>query len=209
MRIKTFNRADTALDEHYDLLAAGFDENETISYSKELRGETNALKELAKMTENIDKALIYAVDTDNYGIIKHSAAVFENGKLLGISDMTVSYSYDSYMPGANGKLYDLKCGKIGVGLGDDITSFELMRAFAICGAEAVIILQKSNTKEMSGILIKAYAYLLGIPFMLIGKNSVIAADPQGKPVYGDENGIYELMPANEYALKTVKVRSTR
>ncbi|MDD7186130.1 MAG: hypothetical protein PUH93_00090, partial [Clostridia bacterium] len=73
-----------------DLVVMGFNGNEAIKYSKELRGETNKLKQLAAYSETIEKTIVSAFDTDNYGIIKHSAGIFDDGKLLGISDMTVS-----------------------------------------------------------------------------------------------------------------------
>lgn len=208
MKIKIFN-PESIDGDGYDVLVSPFADGETINYAKELKGDTTALKDLAAMTDYTDKSLVYAADTDNYGIIKRSAAVFENGKLLGISDATVAYSYDEHMPGANGKLYDLKSGKIGVSVDGDITAFELMRAFAICGAEAVIAVKKTKNKEIGGFLLRAYSYLLGIPFLLCAKDGVYAFDPQGNPITPDENGVYTLLPANEYALKTIKIRSTR
>lgn len=213
MKIKTLNgNDDFALDElngdYFDILAVGFNPDERIKYSKELRGETNTLKNLAEATKD-GGALIYAVDTDNYGIIKHSAAVFENGKLLGISDMTESYSDTPYMPGANGKLYDLHYGKVGLAVGDDVLSYELMKSFAVCGAEAIVAIIQSKIKETSAIVIRAYSYLLGLPVILIGENETICSDPKGRLTKKDENGIFTLTPLSEYALKTVKIRFER
>lgn len=192
-----------------ELLAVGYADGEVIKYVKELRGETNILKDLSEISVKCDLPLIYAADTDNYGVLKRSAAVLENGKLLGISDMTVAYSDSPLAIGANGKLYDLKCGKVAVAIGDDLLSYELMRAFAVCGAEAVIAFQKNKLSEVSGILLRAYAYLTGLPFLLIAKNGVICASPQGKLSLPDENGLYDLTPLTGYALKIVKVRSER
>ena len=190
-----------------ELLAVGYTDGEIIKYVKELRGETNILKNLSEISVKCDLPLIYAADTDNYGVLKRSAAVLENGKLLGISDMTVAYSDSPLAIGANGKLYDLKCGKVAVAIGDDLLSYELMRAFAVCGAEAVIAFHKLS--EVSGILLRAYAYLTGLPFLLIAKNGVLCASPQGKLSLPDENGLYDLTPLTGYALKIVKVRSER
>ena len=149
MKIKTLKGSvDFTFDElngdRFDILAVGFRANERINYSKELRGETNTLKNFAEATKD-GGALIYAIDTDNYGIIKHSAAVFENGKLLGISDMTESYSDTPYMPGANGKLYDLQCGKIGLAVGDDILSYELV--CGLRGGSDCCCYQKQNKRN--------------------------------------------------------------
>ena len=123
-------------NQDYDIVVNGFNQTERIRYSKELNGETCRLKTLAECSENTAKTYICAFDTDNYGIIKHSAGVFDCGKLLGISDMTVAYSGSPYMPGAHGKLYDTKSGKIAVAIGDDLFRYELFKSFAVCGAEA-------------------------------------------------------------------------
>lgn len=213
MKIKTLKGSvnftfDELNGDRFDILAVGFRANERINYSKELRGETNTLKNFAETTKD-GGALIYAIDTDNYGIIKHSAAVFENGKLLGISDMTESYSDTPYMPGANGKLYDLQCGKIGLAVGDDILSYELMKSFAVCGAEAIVAVTKNKIKETSAIVIRAYSYLLGLPVILTGENETICAAPNGRLTEKDKDGIYTLTPLREYALKTVKIRFER
>lgn len=213
MKIKTLNsNGSFALDElnenRFDVLVVGFNDDEKIKYSKELRGETNVLKNLAEATKD-GGALIYAADTDNYGIIKHSAAVFENGKLLGISDMTETYSDTIYMPGANGKLYDLHCGKIGLAVGDDILSYELIKSFAVCGAEAIVAITRFRLTETNSIVIRAYAYLLGIPVVLICKDESVCSDPKGNLIKKDENGNFTLIPLSEYALKTVKIRFER
>jgi hypothetical protein len=213
LKIKTLNdnaalNYDDIGDDYFDLLVVGFGGDERIRYAKELRGETNVLKNLAAATEE-DKALIYAADTDNYGIIKHSAAVFENGKLLGISDMTTAYSDTPYMPGANGKLYDMKFGKIGLAVGDDLLSYDLMRSFAVCGADAVIAITRLDVKETDAILVRAYSYLLGLPFLLVGSTKNVCSDPKGNLTAKDENGAYTLTPLRDYALKTVKIRFER
>ena len=192
-----------------DLLVAGFEDGEIVKYAKELRGETTILKDLSEISEKCGIALIYGVDTDNYGVIKRSAATFENGKLLGISDMTVALSDSPYAIGANGKLYDFGFGKVAVAIGDDLLSYELMRAFAVCGAEAIVVLQKSKLTQISGVLLRAYAYLTGLPFLLVAKNGVLCAKPDGELAEENPDGEYELTPLSSYALKIVKIRSER
>ena len=107
-------------NQDYNLVVMGFNGAEKVKYSKELSGETTKLKDLADYSETSEKTLVAAFDTDNYGIIKHSAGVFDGGKLLGISDMTVAYSDSPYMPGAHGKLYDTAFGKKAVAVGDHL-----------------------------------------------------------------------------------------
>ena len=69
----------------FDIYVNGFNGCETIKYGKELSGQTNLLKGLSRLTEDCDKTIISAFDTDNYGIKKQSVGVFEKGETeLGI-----------------------------------------------------------------------------------------------------------------------------
>jgi hypothetical protein len=70
----------------FDLYLNGFNNCETIKYGKELSGQTAILKSLCEVSKNTNKPIITAFDTDNYGILKQSVGVFENGKLLMISE---------------------------------------------------------------------------------------------------------------------------
>lgn len=191
--------------EDYNLAVIGFSGTDRVKYSKELSGETSRLKDLADYSEKTEKTLISAFDTDNYGIIKHSAGVFDNGKLLGISDMTVSYSASPYMPGAHGKLYSSSAGKIAVAIGDDIFRFELFKSFAICGAETVIVIRNDDAQEIHTVLTRAYAYLLGFPILLVNKNNACSINVKGEinPPNGD---IFELIPLYDFSLKTTKIK---
>ena len=179
--------------------------NETVKYSKELRGETNYLKNLAKMSEKIGCAVISPFDTDNYGVQRRSCGVFENGKLLGISDMTVSYESSQFMPGNHGKIYYLNCGKIAVAVEDDLYRYELFKSFAVCGAEAVIIPKKKIKPEIDGIIIRAMSYLLGLPVLIFGNKKVLASNVKGELIE-EKGGSYILQPLNEFTLKTTKIR---
>lgn len=192
-------------NQDYDIVVNGFNQTERIRYSKELNGETCRLKTLAECSENTAKTYICAFDTDNYGIIKHSAGVFDCGKLLGISDMTVAYSGSPYMPGAHGKLYDTKSGKIAVAIGDDLYRYELFKSFAVCGAEAVIAIRQDGSSEMNGVLLRAYSYLLGFPILLVSKDKAIASNVKGELIEPKDD-VFELVPLFEFSIKTTKIK---
>ena len=192
----------------FDLLINGFNDCKKIRYSKELKGETSTLKQLTLMSEKGKKTLISAFDTDNFGIIRHSAGVFDKGKLLGISDMTVCYDDSVYMPGGGGKLYDTACGKIAVAVGDDIYSFGLFKSFAVFGAEITVAVCNQRKKEINSILIRAYSYLLGVPTVLLFNGGAYIADVNGDllTVGEKDESVINVEPYTEFILKTAKSR---
>ena len=91
-----------------------------VKYSKELNGQSQVLKDLCNLSLKNKKPIVSAFDTDNYGILKKSAGVFENGKLLGITDSLIAIENCDYTVGTSSKLYDLSVGKIGVTIQDDL-----------------------------------------------------------------------------------------
>lgn len=192
-------------NQDYNLVVMGFNGAEKVKYSKELSGETTKLKDLADYSETSEKTLVAAFDTDNYGIIKHSAGVFDGGKLLGISDMTVAYSDSPYMPRAHGKLYDTACGKIAVAIGDDLLRFELFKSFAVCGAETVIAVRKGESSEINTVLLRAYSYLLGFPILLVCKDKTFASNVKGELVEPKDD-VFELVPIYDFSIKTTKIK---
>ena len=94
----------TCLNGDFDLYLNGFNGCDCVKYGKELSGQTNTLKSLCQLSEKTDKTFLSAFNTDNYGILKQSVGVFDKGKLLGISDSSVSFSDSGFMPGSGGIL---------------------------------------------------------------------------------------------------------
>jgi len=191
-----------------DILVFGFKSIGIIKYRKELSGETDYFKQIADLSEKLNRAVLCSCDTDNYGILRRSVAVAEKGKLLGISDMSLSLNDSGVMPGGGQTLYDIACGKIGVLVGDDFYSYEKLKAFAVCGADAIICIQKDVKKEISDILLRAYSYLLGIPVCLITDGAAAAAENTGEIIYNTaaDTCCFNVRFNSEYNLITTKTR---
>ncbi len=186
------------------------DEYRTIKYKKELSGENTELKTLAILSEKTSAVVICPFDTDNYGVFRHSAGVFDNGKLLGISDMTVTYEDSPYMPGVNAGTYETDFGKIAIAVGDDFYSYELLRSYAVCGVKVVFAIKRSGMAEMDRIVLRAYSYLLGIPVVLVAGERTVATDFKGN-VVGDFHGEgdFSVEPIGEYYLKISRTRFSK
>ena len=190
------------LEGDFDLYVNGFNGCERIKYGKELSGQTTHLKNLCRLSESSGKTILSAFDTDNYGILKHSVGVFDKGKLLGISDTSVSYSDSAYMPGSGAKLYQTNSCKMGVAVGDDLFSFELFKSLAVC--EIIIAISDFKKKEINSILIRAYSFLLGVPTVLLFNKGAYVSDVNGDLVSCKDENVVEVEPYTDFILKTTK-----
>ncbi|MBR1676788.1 MAG: hypothetical protein IJ706_05700 [Clostridia bacterium] len=207
MRIKVFSFDEQISGGDFDLAVNGF-LPKPVRYKRELSGESNVLKELAELSKNVGAAIVCPFDTDNYGIMKKSAGVFEGGKLLGISDMNVAYADSPYMPSASGKIYSVGGDKFALAIEDDMYSYEILKAYAICGADAVIFLKK-NHGEMDGTVIRAFCYSLGLSAMFISPKTHFAFNSKGQNVEPDGDGVYDLISVAEYNLEIRKTKFTK
>ncbi|MBR2384554.1 MAG: hypothetical protein IKA99_02985 [Clostridia bacterium] len=199
----------TILNGDFQILINGFNGCERVKYGKELSGQTNVLKSLCNLSKCSEKIIISAFDTDNYGVLKQSVGVFEDGKLLGISDMSVCLGDTAYLPGSGGKLYQTNTCKIGTVIGDDVYSFNLFKSLAVCGAEVIVALSDFSKKEINSILIRAYSFLLGVPTILLYKNGAYVSNVNGELVLPIEENVYEVEPYTDFMLKITKTRLKR
>lgn len=209
MKVKVLTDIFNLSSDGADVIIAPCD-TPTVYYKRELTGETSNLKKLAKLTENKNFALISPFDTDNYGIVKRSAGVFSDGKLVGISDMTTAFEDSPYMPSASSSLYHLKCGKIGVAVSDDLYSYELFRSFTVCGANLCVVLKNDKFKQTDEIVVRAYSYLLGIPIVYYSKNFRFNSNCKGEIVdKSNSDSVFETLTAVEYHIKFSRTRFSR
>lgn len=158
----------------------GFNSIGKVSYKHELSGAENKLPDLASFSKRVKKVVIAGAVTDNYGILKQSVIIAEDGKLLGISDMTLSINSTDYSGGGSFKVYQTKVGRIGLLVGDDIINLDGVKAMSLCDADLIVAVVQSEEKPQYNFLIRAYAYLFGVPIMLLTKTGVIASDMSGE-----------------------------
>ena len=158
----------------------GFNSFGKVSYKHELSGADNKLPDLASFSRKVKKVVIAGAVTDNYGILKQSLIIAENGKLLGISDMTLSINQTEYLGGGSFKVYQTEVGRIGLLVGDDIINLDGVKAMSLCDADLIVAVVQNEEKPQYNFLIRAYAYLFGVPVMLLSKTGVIASDMSGE-----------------------------
>lgn len=186
----------------------GFNGIDKINYKYELNGGENKLSNLAKLSKETGKVIISGTITDNYGILRRSAVIAERGKLLGITDMRLTINDSSFSGGGAQRVYQTQAGRIGVLVGDDILDFEGVRAMSLCDADFIVAIIHSEQKPEHNFLIRSYAYLFGLPILLINSTNVIASDYNGEICGGSlENFTHIPLPLKRsYRLVLTKQR---
>lgn len=161
-------------------LIFGFNGVKKIYYKKELSGEDDILSSIANFSKKSQKLIISGAITDNYGIIRKSAIIAEDGKLLGISDMNLCLDKSPYSSGVGYRVYQTKIGRVGVIVDDDIIDIDGVKSMAQCGADVIICLISEEEKSQYNVLVRAYSFLFGLPIVIVSSSSVMAGDMNGE-----------------------------
>ena len=177
-RARVFDAGEIPKDANVALF--GFNGLKKISYKNELQGVESSLSEYALLTKKTDTVLLSGAITDNYGIVKRSAVVAERGKLLGISDMNVKIDSSAFGLGGGRRVYQTNAGRIGVIIGDDLIDFEGVKAMSLCDADLIAAILSGGDRPQYDFIVRAYAYLFGVPMVLICESGVMAADMNGE-----------------------------
>ena len=165
-------------DEVEDLTLYGFGGLGEVSYDKELKGESDCFERAARLSKQTKGVVVCGCVTDTRGIKRKSALVAENGRLCGVSDMT--HVMDGALSsGAGLRVYDTKIGKMGVAVAEDILFPEVMSALAACGSDFIVCPFGILRTTMTQTLLRAYAYLYGVPIFLCGVGYTIAVGVDG------------------------------
>ena len=158
----------------------GFNSLGKVSYKGELNGTENKLPDLASFSKKTGRVIIAGAITDNYGILKQSLIIAEKGKLLGISDMTLTLDATDYSSGGSFKVYQTEVGRIALLVGDDIINLDGVKAMSLCDADLIVAVVPTEEKPQYNFLIRAYSYLFGVSIILLSKTGVIASDISGE-----------------------------
>ena len=161
-----------------DLTLYGFGGLGEVSYDKELKGESDFFERAARLSKQSKGVVVCGCITDTRGIKRKSALVAENGKLCGVSDMTHTMD-GAISSGAGLRVYDTKIGKMGVAVAEDILFPAVMSALAACGSDFIVCPFGVLQNSMAQVLLRAYAYLYGVPIFLCGVGYSIAVESNG------------------------------
>lgn len=163
-----------------DLVVFGFNGLGLVSYKKELSGETEYFQDLAKLSKQISSVVICGLDTDTYGTYRHSGVIADNGKILGVVDMTHFIDESEFVAGGGLKVYDTSVGKIGILIGDDLLFFETSHILSVCDADVIICIMKKIDNFMPQIMLRALSYSNGVAMSLVSKNYCLSSNIHGE-----------------------------
>lgn len=135
-----------------------------IDYKKELSGESCELVNLGRAARNNGGPMLFCASTDNHGIKKLSAFLFENGKLVTIFDLNEGGKYSpSYGVGLFGR-GSVKCGVL---VGDDLFDCDLVKALSLCGCCLIIDLYPDFLNKNHIGAVNFYSYVYGVDFLCV------------------------------------------
>lgn len=162
-----------------DLLCFGFNGLGLVSYKKELDGETEFFHDVAGLSKETGGVVVSGLDTDAYGVYRHSAVIAEKGKILGVSDMSFTLDESEFKSGGNFRVYETRIGKIGLLVGDDIYFAEAAKVLALCDADIIISVFGRIDNGMPEIMTRAAAFSNGVTIVLLSQGAVTVAGPVG------------------------------
>lgn len=202
-KVKAFK--DGYESEGEDLIVFGFNGMGTVSYEQELKGESGFFEEAALLSKTAKATVVCGCITDTRGIKRKSALVAENGRLCGISDML--YAIDGEVSaGAGLKIYPTKVGRMGVLIAEDIFFPEAVKSLALCSADFIVCPFGKMYSALQQVLLRAYAYLYGVPILLCGDGYSAIAKPNGSIAFSSPHSPASFTFENQQEFHLIETR---
>ena len=171
-----------ACDEEGGVTLFSFDGLGIVSYERELKGESAFFEQATRLSKQTQGVVVCGCVTDTRGMKRKSALVAENGRLIGVSDMTHTLDGDGSC-GAGLRVYDTKIGRMGVVVAEDILFPEVISALSACGSDFIACPYTQVVNDVPQTLLRAYAYLYGTPILFCGIGHSMVADVDGRVAF--------------------------
>lgn len=191
-----------------DIVCFGFQAIGTVSYERELRGETALFEEVAALSKAQKNVVVCGCFTDARSIKRKSVVVAERGKILGVTDMINRIDAGDYRPGAGVKIFDTQAGKLGVIVAEDLYFPRVAETLSLCGAEVALCVFEQLSDSLEQTLMRAQAFLFGIPLCVCAYGYAQYADIGGKVRFASPKSPYviEFEQEREYHLVETRQR---
>ena len=171
-----------------------------VSYERELKGETSLFEDVALLSKEGRNVIVCGCYSDSRGIRRKSVVVADSGRILGVSDMVNRLDASEYRPGAGIKTFDTKAGKLGIIVAEDLYFPQVTETLSLCGADYVICIFEELNESLEQVLIRANAYMYGVPICLCAYGYAAAADIAGKLAFASAQNpcVYDLQREQEF-----------
>lgn len=188
-----------------DVALFGFGGLGEVDYERELKGETEKFEEAARLSRGVDCGLLCGCRTVSRGLVRKSVAVSDRGKLLGISDMLHVLDGEDFKSGAALGFYRVNGCKVGLCIENDILFPDTVKSLAMCGCNVIVSVMEEIKDNLPPLLIRAYAYLYGIPVIMAAGKTAYFADISGAIATSTQNiTLFEISPKNQYHIVTTR-----
>lgn len=195
------------LPESCDIAAFGFGSLGEVDFEKELKGESEKFEETARLSKKAGCGVLCACNTVSRGLVRKSVAVADRGKLLGIADMAHVIDGENFKSGVGIGIYKINGCKIGLCIENDLLFPDTFKALSLCGCNAVVAFLEEIKDNIPPLLIRAYAYLYGVPVILCAGKTAYFADVTGAIASSSQGvSLFEVTARNKYHIVTTRTR---
>ncbi len=193
-----------------ELILFGFDGMDEVSYEKELKGESDEFERAALLSKAAKTTVVCGCITDTRGLKRKSAVVAEGGRLVGVSDAMHAIDGETNA-GAALRIYDVKAGRMGLLVADDLLFPEAIRSLSLCGSDFIVCIFGGVRDTLTQSIVRTYAYLYGVPVLFCGVGSAMIADVGGSITFSsrEASSIAEMQNAREYHLVETRRRGLK
>lgn len=190
-----------------DVALFGFSCMGDVDYESELKGESDKFEDAAKLSKTANCGLLCACRTVSRGLKRKSVAVSDRGKLLGISDMNHVLDGEEYKSGASFGFYTVNGCKVGICIENDLLFPETFKCLTSCGCNVIVAVLEGIKDTLPPLLIRAYAYLYGVPIIMCAGKTAYFADISGAIASSPQNNaLFDVVPESRYHVVATRVR---
>lgn len=192
---------------HCDVALFGFGTLGDVDFESELSGKSEKFEKIAKLSHAAKCGVLCGCVTLSRGLKRKSVAVAAGGKLLGITDMCNVLDGEEYKSGAYYGVYAMGGYKVGLCVQNDLYFPDCAKTLSSLGCNLLCVHMDDASDGMPQVLIRAYAYLYGMPVVLCAGGSAYFADVNGVIASSNQDvAVFETSPKNCYRVVTTRRR---
>lgn len=191
-----------------DIVCFGFQAIGKVSYERELKGETSLFEDVALLSKEQKNVVLCGCYTDARGVRRKSVVAAERGRILGVTDMVNRLDGGEFRSGAGVKIFDTSAGRLGVVVAEDLYFPRVMETLSVCGAELAVSVFEELSESLEQTIMRAEAFLYGIPVCVCAFGYAEAADIGGKLIFSSPQSpcFLDLKREQEYHLIETRQR---